>query len=321
MTSRLDMRITKLFSYCSGVIICIACLVFAGTATLRAQSEQSIVALVNDQPITNYDVTQRLRLITVTTRKKATDALRKKVIEDLISESIQLQEATRNSVVISDEKINEMFSGVAKSNNMTGKQLTASLAQMGVNAKTMKEQIRSRIAWRRVIQRKFRSQVSVNASQIDKAISGEEPASGEKETEFQLQRVRLKLPDGPDQRTIAARLVEADKLRKRFRSCSNIDEVAKSVRKATVKSVGRKLATKMVQPTRAILLSTKEGQMTPPVITSSGIEMFAVCVRRSVNRNDEQRKQVRSKLVSEEYNILARRHLRDLRQEAFVEYR
>ena len=78
---------------------------------------------------------------------------------------------------------------------------------------------------------------------------------------------------------------------------------------------------KMVQPTRAILLSAKEGEMTPPVITSSGIEMYAVCARRSVNRNDEQRKQVRSKLLSQEYNILARRHLRDLRQEAFVEYR
>ncbi len=317
----MDMRITRLFSYCSAAIVFIACLGFAGSATVRAQSEQSIVALVNDQPITNYDVTQRLRLLTVTTRREATDALRKKVIEDLISERIQLQEATKNSVVIPDDQINEVFSRVAKSNNMTGKQLIASLAQMGVNAKTMKEQIRSRIAWRSVVQRKFRGQVSVNASQIDKAISGEEPASGKKETEFQLQRIQLKLPDGSDQRTIAARLVEAGKLRRRFRSCSKIAEVAKLVRKATVKSVGRKSATKMVQPTRAILLSAKEGEMTPPVITSSGIEMYAVCARRSVNRNDEQRKQVRSKLLSQEYNILARRHLRDLRQEAFVEYR
>ena len=297
------------------------CLVLAGTASVRAQSEQSIVALVNDQPITDYDVTQRLRLLTVTTRRKVTDTLRKKVIEDLISERIQLQEASKNSVIIPDEQIDEVFSRVAKSNKMTAKQLTASLGQMGVNTKTMKDQIRSRVAWRRVVQRKFRSQVSVNASQIDKAISGEESVSGNKETEFQLQRVQLKLPDGADQNAIAVRLVEADRLRRRFQSCSNIANLAKLVRKASVKSIGRKSATKLAQPTRAILLSAQEGQMTPPVITSSGIEMFAVCARRSVNKNDEQRKQVRSKLVSEEYNILARRHLRDLRQDAYVEYR
>ena len=46
-----------------------------------------------------------------------------------------------------------------------------------------------------------------------------------------------------------------------------------------------------------------------------------VCARRSVNRNDKQRQEVRSKLVSQEYTILARRHLRDLRQDAYVEYR
>jgi peptidyl-prolyl cis-trans isomerase SurA len=77
----------------------------------------------------------------------------------------------------------------------------------------------------------------------------------------------------------------------------------------------------MVQPTRAILLAAKEGQMTPPVITSSGIESYIVCAKRSVVKNDQQRKQVRSKLLSQEYEILARRHLRDLRQDAFVEYR
>jgi peptidyl-prolyl cis-trans isomerase SurA len=263
-----------------------------------------------------------MRLLTITTRKPASDAMRKKVIEDLISERIQLQEAIKSSVIISDDQINEVFGGVAKSNNMTATQLTASLAQLGVNIKTMNEQIRARLAWRRVVQRKFRNQVSVNASQIDKAISIEAPSGDQQEaTEFQLQRVRLELPDDADQRTIANRLVEASRLRSRINSCSSIAKVIKPVRKASVKSIGRKKAEQVAQPTRAILLAAKEGQMTPPTITSSGIELYVVCARRTVNRNDKQRQEVRSKLVSQEYSILARRHLRDLRQEAFVERR
>ncbi len=292
------------------------------TLPAHAQNEQSIVVLVNDEPITNYDVTQRMRLLSVTTRQPASDALRKKVIEELISERIQLQEATKNSVIITDEQIKEVFTSVAASNKMSPEKLTTSLAQLGVNIKTMKEQIRSRVAWRRVVQRKFRSQVSVNASQIDKAISVEEPSKDKQEaTEFDLQRVRLELPDSPDQKTIASRLVEAERLRNRIKSCSSIAKVIKPVRKASAKSVGRKKADQVAQPTRAILLATKEGQMTPPTITSSGIELYVVCARRSVNRNDKQRQKVRSKLVSQEYNILARRHLRDLRQDAFVEHR
>ncbi len=316
------MQLNMLFRILIVALTSVACLVLSGFMPALAQSEQSIVVLVNDEPITNYDITQRMRLLTVTTRKPANDAMRKKVIEDLISERIQLQEATKNSVIISDDQIKEMLGRIAKSNNMSADQLIASLAQLGVNIKTMKEQIRSRIAWRQVVQRKFRNQVSVNASQIDKAISVEAPSEEQQQaTEFQLQRVRLELPDDPDQRTIANRLVEASRLRSRINSCSSIAKVIKPVRKASVKSIGRKKAEQVAQPTRAILLAAKEGQMTPPTITSSGIELYVVCARRTVNRNDKQRQEVRSKLVSQEYSILARRHLRDLRQDAFVERR
>jgi len=288
----------------------------------QAQTEQSIVALVNDEPITNYDITQRLRLLKVTARKEPTAALRKQVIEELISERIQVQEATKNGVVVSDDQINTVLDRVAASNKMKRDQLLSSLAQLGVNGSTMKEQIRARLAWRGVVQGKFRGQVSVNASQIDEVISNEKPAEGEqKATEFQLQRVRLELPEGPDQRTIANRFVEAEQLRKRVTSCSNIEQVIGRLRRTSVKTVGRKTVEQLIQPTRAILLATDDGRMTPPTITSSGIELYAVCARRSVVRNDKQRSEVRTKLISQEYNILARRHLRDLRQDAFVEYR
>ncbi len=289
---------------------------------VRAQNEQSIVALVNDEPITNYDITQRMRLLKVTARKEPSAALRKQVIEDLVAERIQTQEATKNGVVVSDDQINQVLDRVAQSNKMNRDQLLASLAQLGVNGSTMKEQIRARLAWRNVVQQKFRGQVSVNASQVDEALSEEQPAEGTKKaTEFQLQRVRLELPESPDQRTIANRLVEAEQLRRRITSCTNIEQVVGRLRRTSVKSVGRKTAQQLVQPTRAILLATDDGRMTPPTITSSGIELYAVCARRSVARNDEQRREVRTKLISQEYNILARRHLRDLRQDAFVEYR
>jgi peptidyl-prolyl cis-trans isomerase SurA len=293
-----------------------------GHKPARAQTEQLIEVLVNDEPITNFDITQRMRLMTVTRRAQPTEKLRKKIIEELVSERIQLQQANKDGVAVSEDQVDEVFGRVAKSNNLSSEQLAASLAQLGVNAKTMKDQIRARLAWQQVVRRKFRGQVSVNASQVDKAISDEEPAEDQKKaTEFQLQRVRLELPSSPDQRQIANRVVEADRLRTRVRTCTNLEDVVKPLRKASVKSVGRRSAEQVAQPARAILLATAQGQATPPIITSSGVELYVVCAKRSVNRNDEQRQKVRSKLMSEEYDILARRHLRDLRQEAFVEYR
>jgi peptidyl-prolyl cis-trans isomerase SurA len=316
------MRFANIIVTIFAASLCMALIILFPAGNALAQTEQAIVALVNDEPVTSYDVRQRIRLITVTQRKQPSAAMRKKVIESLISERIQLQQATKNSVLVSDDQVNKVFGRVAQSNKLSAEQLTTSFAQLGVDANTMKEQIRARLSWREVVQRKFRGQVSINASQIDKAISSEEPAEGQKKSvEFQLQRVRLELPKTPNQRTIANRLIEAERLRNRIRSCNNLKDVTKRVRNASIKSIGRKSTDSLVQPTRAILLAAKEGQMTPPVITSSGIESYIVCAKRSVVKNDQQRRQVRSKLLSQEYDILARRHLRDLRQDAFVEYR
>ena len=134
------MQLDMLFRILFVALTSVAGLVLSGFMPAIAQSEQSIVVLVNDEPITNYDITQRMSLLSVTTRKPANDAMRKRVIEDLISERIQLQEATKSSVIISDDQINEVLGRIAKSNNMTRDQLTASLAQLGVNTKTMKDQ-------------------------------------------------------------------------------------------------------------------------------------------------------------------------------------
>jgi hypothetical protein len=56
------------------------------------QTEEKIEILVNDTPISGYDISQRVRLMSVTTRQQPTPAMRKKAVEDLISESIQIQD-------------------------------------------------------------------------------------------------------------------------------------------------------------------------------------------------------------------------------------
>jgi peptidyl-prolyl cis-trans isomerase SurA len=68
-------------------------------------------------------------------------------------------------------------------------------------------------------------------------------------------------------------------------------------------------------------MHAKMGQMTPPAITASAVEMYAVCGKRSVKGDDKTREETERKLLNEEMSIRAQRLLRDLRQDAFIEYR
>ncbi len=286
----------------------------------RAQTEQSIVVLVNDEPITNFDVAQRLRFFEVATKKKATKADREKVIEDLVVERIQLQEAKKAGVIINDDEVNRVFESMAKRNNMTPAQLTQALSQLGVNAKTLRDRSRAAIAWRGLVKRKFQHQVTVAAVDVDQALGQEEEGSKSKErTEFQLQRIYLELRDRSDQKAVMARLSEAEQIRSKFHSCDNLEELVKRVSRASSRDIGRKFVDDVPQPTRALLLAAGEGQMTPPNITASGIELYAICSRRSVKSDTDERRTVRAKLVNEEFQRLANGYLGDLRASAFVE--
>ena len=61
--------------------------------------------------------------------------------------------------------------------------------------------------------------------------------------------------------------------------------------------------------------------MLPPVTTAAGVEIYAVCGRRGMGGNDERRSQAMAQLQAKELDILAKRHLRNIRQEANIEYK
>ena len=58
-----------------------------------------------------------------------------------------------------------------------------------------------------------------------------------------------------------------------------------------------------------------------PATAVAGIELYAVCSRRALRADDKQREKAQNELAQQEFEILAKRHLRDLMQDAHIEYR
>jgi peptidyl-prolyl cis-trans isomerase SurA len=75
------------------------------------------------------------------------------------------------------------------------------------------------------------------------------------------------------------------------------------------------------EPTRSMLLSAKDGDMLPPTTTGDGVELYAVCGRRGVAVNDAQRSKTQEELQFKQLEMLAQRHMRNLRQDAHIENR
>lgn len=281
--------------------------------------EVSIKILVNDDPISDYDIDQRERFLAITTQQQPSPALKKEATDMLIDERLQTQAARKAGATADEADVTKILEGMAEKNNLTVDGLATALAKAGVNIKTLKDRVRAQIVWQDAVGRKFRRDVQIADSDIDKAVSEDGAAQGgETENALQLRQVKFEIPAGADQGTIAARLAAAELLRARFESCA---ELAKGVSGASVKTLADQKPTSLAQPARLLVTNAKVGQMTPPMISQAAVELYAVCGKRSFKGDDAARQTAQRKLLSQELALRAERLLRDIRAEAFIEYR
>jgi peptidyl-prolyl cis-trans isomerase SurA len=247
---------------------------------------------------------------------------KKQALEELIDERLKLQEAKRLTLNVSDEEGDKVFKGIAERNKMTEAQFTEHLKGQGIDARTMKSRLHAQAAWRDVIRRKFGPQIAVTARDVDKYVEAAGGAGGgEDQTELQLQKITLTVPGKIDQRVMAKRLEEAEGLRRKFGGCKGMQALAATVPNAAHQDMGFTKSSAVAEPTRSLLLSAKDGEMVPGSLAQSGVELYAVCGRRTVKADEQKRQQVQEELTMKEFDVLARRHLRDLRQDAMIEYK
>lgn len=344
-------------------------------------SELSIVALVNDEPITGFEIQQRSAMLSggglqkkaqenfkaivknpktterlkailadtikanegkskdeviaifearkkqfgMTLQKEALDSARsavlpgmkKAALEELIEEKLKLQEAKRLGVTVSDDEVNRVLSGIAERNKMTQAEF---LQQIGGGLDAMKNRIRSTLSWNDVIRRRFGAQIAIASRDVDKLVANA-TTDAQDQVELQVQRIRLVLPAKMETSTIAQRMQEAEKIRAKFTDCKTSGSIATGVAGVKFEELGKRRPSAFQEPTRTLLLNARDGEMLPPSVGEGNVELWIVCGRNVIKAEEQQRTQAEGELKQKEFEILAKRHLKDLRQDALIEYR
>ncbi|HEX7758047.1 MAG TPA: peptidylprolyl isomerase [Caulobacteraceae bacterium] len=137
---------------------------------------EAVVASVNDDIISTYDVVQRMRLLIVTSGIQVTNdnlpELQSEALRSLIDERLELQELRREGkeqkfdLIASDDEVNDEINDIARSNNTSADALLGQLSAQGVQPDTFKAQLRAEISWRGWIRGRYGSRVKIGEDQI-----------------------------------------------------------------------------------------------------------------------------------------------------------
>jgi peptidyl-prolyl cis-trans isomerase SurA len=73
---------------------------------------------------------------------------------------------------------------------------------------------------------------------------------------------------------------------------------------------------------REILDKTELGKLTPPELTTQGVEVYAVCAKKATAvENAAGKREAREKLFSEQFDSHSKKLMKELRSQAMIEYR
>lgn len=197
------------------LVLLIVSLMLAVPVSAPAQSAPSpftIVAVVNDDAITHYDVRERVKFVMATTGiKEGPETIKQlypRILDTLIEEQLQLQAAEQADITINEQQIAQMIRQIEQNNQREKGSFVTFLKESDIDPATLRRQLRAQIAWSQVLSRKLRPRLQMSPAEMDAAI--ERLHNRERRVkEVKIASLSLPLDDKPEKtRAFARQMVD-----------------------------------------------------------------------------------------------------------------
>ena len=314
-----------------------AALIAALLALASPALAANIVAIVNDQPITELDLTQRISLLEVMDDVPRGGLDKKAALRQMIDQTVKLQEAKRYNMLPSDAELTDRIKRLAKNLKLTPDQLYAKLEAKGISKEAFRDYVKAGMGFNRIIQGKYQQDIKASEAEVD-AKMAELKSNISAETAKIMNDPRMKpitvytlmeinLPiDGEDQMLVQSRAIEAAQVLQRLKSCNGLKAASEGIFNVQKGKTFEADSTKLPPQMKAALDKGGIGRAIGPMRGKTGIQLIALCDIRKItppkpNFTMPTREQVERAVINEKYDELEEDYLSTARDKVYVEYR
>ena len=220
------------FAMAFGLALCAPAALAQASAAASAKVEtlDRIVAVVNDEVITKYEIEDQKRLVVAQLKRQGTelpasDVLEKQLLERLINERAQLQWAKDTGIRIDDGQVERAIGRIAEDNKLTTPQFLAMLKQDNIPYAKFREDLRGEMLLARVREREVEAKIAVSEAEIDNYLATLATQSGNAQ-EYRISHILVLLPEQASAEQINARRSRADDALKQLNEGKDFAQVA-----------------------------------------------------------------------------------------------
>ncbi len=277
----------------------------AGWVQAEYQEIDAIAAVVEEDVILFSELLERLRLVQEQITASGAqmppqNVLLSQIMERLIIENLQLQEAERRGVTVDDETLTRAVSEFASDNGMELEQFAQRLTSEGRNYIEFREQIRKEMMMQRLQRGIVNRRVAISDQEINDLLNS--PYYSELlSDEFRVGHILLALADDADDDTIARAQAEADIIVDQLRQGDDFAQMAIATSAGSRALEGGDLGWRKAPALPSLfaeqVVQLEVGEVADPILSGSGIHIVKLLDQRGAGVQTEQQTLLRHILV------------------------
>jgi hypothetical protein len=290
------------------IIIVISLFLSPFTPIAQSSNTFNVAVEVNDQIITNYEISQRIKMLETFGAKSVS---KKEVINSLINERLYTYSAIELETLPDNSEIDKGLDDFAKRGNLNKKDLLAYLDSRNVSQETLIAYITAGLTQRKVIQKKFVNNIIISQSDVESAIDTENVLF--KSNSNVIEYIELTFSNLISDKKSLKQLITINKM---VDNCLDLQSEAKNYENINLEIHKKK--TNNLQKDVLGKLNNLDIYETKLLKNSNNINYLLMLCSRNSEMNEDTIETLRNKIFNSRINKIGNAYIQELKGEAFI---
>ena len=258
------------------------------TITLDAAAPKAldfIVAVVDNEPITNLEVNRLVSLADPSAAKMNRSALLLEALETLIDETAQLNVARQAGIQVPPDELEQALASTAQRNQISVDDMRQRLKEQGVSWEQYRSQIRRQIMLQRVREREVSGRIKIQDFEVDAFLREQSQANVGKPADIHIAHILIAVPEKANGDEVAQLLTKADDLLKKAKAGQDFGKLAAQFSQAPDRNNGGQLGLRSPDRYPSLFADAVKGlavgEVTGPVRSGAGFHLLKLIERRN----------------------------------------
>ena len=253
----------------------------------QLQALDFIVAVVDNEPITNMEVNILASMADPAAARLGKSVLLQNALENLINESAQLQAARQLNIQVSADELQQAIDQTAKRNKLSIEDLKERLLAQGMGWERYRAQIKRQILLQRVREREVINRIKVQDHEIESFLQENSKTQSGKNDDIHIAHILLAVPEKADADEVTQIFNKAEELLKKIKTGEDFGKLAAQNSSAPDRANGGQLGMRSPDKYPGLFVdavqSLQVGGVTGPLRSGAGFHILKLLERKSPN--------------------------------------